>query len=384
VLPVVEAVEPRRMMLVTPAFVEIPISAAARASDPTLSSLRSFDIRLTVTSGDDWLASDLLLRLTSGSFYNPGAGGNAPTPAAWTAFPHLEYDTFVAAPDFGSPTILGRSEGPGAAIFSPSELNVAFGDLEDTGAGTFTVARITVSANAVGTLNGSLFSKAEPGTKQPFTFQIAPLTSEIRGKVFNDVNANGRLDSTESGLARWQVFLDANNNGRLDTNEVSVRTNTRGDYVFTNPGNASHRVRVRVQDTFRRTAPSNGSYNVTLSTGVVSTGKNFGVSQRAKISGFVFNDLDRDRVRDSGEPGLSGWRVYIDRDNDGRFDANETSVRTAADGSWAFDNLSVGSYNIRLVQVSGFVPTSPTNNLITVSVALGSERTGRLFGQRAV
>lgn len=370
------------MLIAAVAFVDVPISAAARAADPTLNDLRTVDVQLQLSGGDDFLAADLRLQLSGGSFYNPGAGGNTPIPAAWKNFPYLQFDTFVAGPNFSTPQVLGRKEGTGSAVFSSSEVNVAWGDVVNTGDGVFTIARLTFSKGATGNLTGSVFTQSLPGAGQSINTFISPPTPTISGKVYNDGNANGRQDSGEANLTRWQVFIDANNNGRLDSNETSVRTNNRGEYRFINPGNTSHRIRVRVQDGFRRVEPSNGSYNVTLGTGVIASGKNFGVTQKARMSGFVYNDTDRDGARDSGESGLSGWRVYIDKNNNGSFNNGEINTRTASNGSFSFDNLAPGTYRLRLVQVGGFSPTSPSSRLITVTLGSGQDRVNLNFGQR--
>jgi len=384
-LAVIEPMEQRRLLSVAITLVNVPIKSAAKAADPTLNNLRTVDVQLQVTGGDDWLASDLKLVLTTGSFYNPGAGGNSPNTALWGTFPHLEFDTWVAAPNFGSVSILGRKEGSGAAVFSSTEVNVAWGDLVNTGDGVWTIARLTMSANAIGNLTGAVFAQSSPGTEFPFNALISPPTSTIKGRVYNDTNANGKQDSGEVGLNRWQVFIDANNNGNLDSNEISVRTNTSGNYTFTNPGdNANHRIRVRVQDGFRRTAPSAGSYNVGIGIGTEATGKDFGVTQKARITGFVFSDNNGNAKRDSGEAGLSGWRVFIDKDGDGKFDTGETMVRSASDGSWAFDNLAPGTYKFGITQVAGFTKTTPTSKTLTVEVAAGGVVGNKLFGQRPV
>ena len=37
-------------------------------------------------------------------------------------------------------------------------------------------------------------------------------------------------------------------------------------------------------------------------------------------SGMKFEDLDADGVKDAGEPGLGGWTIYIDYNDDGVLD----------------------------------------------------------------
>ena len=65
---------------------------------------------------------------------------------------------------------------------------------------------------------------------------------------------------------------------------------------------------------------------MTLTTGQKVTGRNFGVTTAVLISGSVFNDANGDKLRNSGETELSGWRVFVDKDKDGIFDAGENGT----------------------------------------------------------
>jgi hypothetical protein len=50
-----------------------------------------------------------------------------------------------------------------------------------------------------------------------------------------------------------------------------------------------------------------------------------------KAEGTKFDDLDADGVRDAGEPGLAGFRIWADYDNDGASTpASPTTTRTRA------------------------------------------------------
>ena len=78
------------------------------------------------------------------------------------------------------------------------------------------------------------------------------------------------------------------------------------------------------------------------------------------VSGVKFNDLDGDGTRDAGEPGLPGWTVYADQNNNRQLDANEPFVVTGADGSYAL-TLPLGSFNLREVAQTGWVQTAPVS-----------------------
>ena len=67
------------------------------------------------------------------------------------------------------------------------------------------------------------------------TVSLVPLAS-VSGFVFGDYNLNGRLDSSEPGLAGQVVFLDLNGNGTLDPGEPSTTTNASGGYSLHESG----------------------------------------------------------------------------------------------------------------------------------------------------
>lgn len=311
----IEPMELRQMLSISVKFVNVDISSAAKAADATLSSLRTVDVQATVTSGDDFLAGDLLLRLTTGSFYNTGFGGNGPKPNLWSSFPHVQFDTFVAGPNFGDPTILGRKEGSGAAVFSPTEVNAAWGDLADTGAGTFTIARLTMTANATGTITGNVFANSAAGTPKAFSAVIkaAPppvTTGSITGYVYNDQNGNGGKGDAEPKLGGWQVYIDANNNGKLNTGETSVKTRSNGNFTFSDVNAGNHRLRITLKDGWKRTAPTNSSFshNVTVTAGATAVNKKFGVQAVVGSSKLQSTGTDAPRLSQTA----SAWSNTFD------------------------------------------------------------------------
>ncbi len=92
---------------------------------------------------------------------------------------------------------------------------------------------------------------------------------EISGRVFDDLNGNGKQDSGEPGIAGVMVFLDLNNNGRHDPGEPMFVTDAEGDYLFPQLPLTSYKVvqdlRVVSEQTFpKRNAP----FQVTLTNSV--------------------------------------------------------------------------------------------------------------------
>lgn len=76
----------------------------------------------------------------------------------------------------------------------------------------------------------------------------------------------------------------------------------------------------------------------------------------ATISGRMFHDLDGDGVKDPGEPGLEGWTINLDLDDDGSVDQSTT---TDSSGNYAFTSLPAGTHTVFEVLQTGWVATMP-------------------------
>ena len=78
------------------------------------------------------------------------------------------------------------------------------------------------------------------------------------------------------------------------------------------------------------------------------------------IGDRIWVDANGDGVQDAGEPGLPGVPVqlYYDSNNDGTVDALYGSTTSDPNGSYIFDNLPPGAYQV--VVNTGFTPTGYT------------------------
>src|SRR5437588_8214154 len=68
----------------------------------------------------------------------------------------------------------------------------------------------------------------------------------------------------------------------------------------------------------------------------------------ASISGTVFNDVNVNGTFDAGDKGLSGRKVYIDANNNGRLDKGEIFARSKH-GTYTLSGLAAGTYTVREV-----------------------------------
>ncbi|WP_218653149.1 ELWxxDGT repeat protein [Nostoc sp. TCL26-01] len=87
----------------------------------------------------------------------------------------------------------------------------------------------------------------------------------------------------------------------------------------------------------------------------------------AEIRGMKWNDIDGDGVKDTGEPGLQGWTIYLDSNSNGQLDNGEISTTTDANGNYQFTNLRPGIYTVAEVQQPGWKQTFPGTSITTTN-----------------
>jgi hypothetical protein len=257
-------------------------------------------------------------------------------------------------------------------------------------AGTFAVREVpqkgwSVSAPAAGFY--SLTIAAGQGMADLNFGRYHPVT--ITGTVFDDHNANGIRETGDLGLAGRTVFLDLNNSGKPDPGEPSAVTDAGGNYRIIGVRPGTYSLRELLPDGWRISLPVDHFYRLTLTSGQTLTNQNFGNYQPVSISGQVFWDTNANHVKDAGEPGLSGWVVYLDANNNGVLDPGELTATTDASGRYSFLGLPPGTYVVREV-----IPTRtfqrywtqslPTTGSYTISPTEGLSVGGLDFGNVAL
>ena len=106
------------------------------------------------------------------------------------------------------------------------------------------------------------------------------------------------------------------------------------------------------------------------------------------VLGTVWNDLNENGSRESGEPGLEGFTVYLDNNNNAQLDAEESSTTTDANGDYSFDGLANGSYQVRQVLDFGWrnISGGNTSSLVASQVlehsSVARRRSTRIVGGR--
>ena len=275
-----------------------------------------------------------------------------------------------------------NSAAPGESASSFSYLLYTFGS-----PGTYYAGISSAGNNSYNpTTGGGDAGGSSTGDYRLVTTEIFDVTGTIAGFVYDDANGNGVKDAGESGIGGRTVYVDLDNDSVKDAGEVSTTTSSNGSYLFQNLDPGTHKVREIVPPGWSQTFPtSNFGISVSLGAGENVTGKNFLVKQNSvsaggSISGFVYNDLDGDGVKDAGESGITGRQVFIDLDNDSALDAGEMAAMTNGSGQYTFSNLSAGAYKVRQVRPAGWIQTFPLNNYgISVVLATNQNATGKNF-----
>lgn len=114
----------------------------------------------------------------------------------------------------------------------------------------------------------------------------------------------------------------------------------------------------------------NGAHQVEVSARNVVSNVNFGnrrIFEGETISGHKWHDINGDGRRQSEEPGLAGVTIYLDVDNNGQWNEGEPITQTLGQsedapeqlGSYRFEGLLPGIYNVREIVPEGFQQTFP-------------------------
>jgi hypothetical protein len=89
------------------------------------------------------------------------------------------------------------------------------------------------------------------------------------------------------------------------------------------------------------------------------TNNNFGLVQPSSLAGYVYYDQNDNGIKEPGEPGIGGVPVNLTGIDDKGQSVNQTQT-TAADGSYNFTNLRLGTYTLTEQGTPGFLDGKDT------------------------
>ena len=225
----------------------------------------------------------------------------------------------------------------------------------------------------------------------------------VSGFVFADVNGNGVVDGTDTRASNFRVFIDLNQSGQFELGEPVdlVEVGENGEFALSLPVTAPTSVTIRAQSLLQGwtpTVPVGGRFTVFGGPGDSFEGIQFGFrppvgsedpnpdpgpipgDDPGVLLGSVYDDRDRDGVRDFFEPGVGGIQVYVDLNQDGDFDAGEPGDITDNSGAFFIDEVPVGPAQVRIVTPNAWALTSPASGFRAITMVSGGTISNIVFG----
>jgi uncharacterized repeat protein (TIGR01451 family) len=186
--------------------------------------------------------------------------------------------------------------------------------------------------------------------------------ASISGLVYRDNNHNGTPDGgVETGVGGVPVTLTGTDDRGQPVN-TQITTQPDGSYTFPTLRPGIYQV-VETQpagllDGLDLAGNSNGVLtndqvsSIVLKSGTVDSQLDFGELPPSSLAGLVYRDLDNDGSFDHSDTGMVGVTVTLSGNDYLGNPITQTAV-TQADGSYRFDNLPPGTYQLTETQPDG-------------------------------
>lgn len=195
------------------------------------------------------------------------------------------------------------------------------------------------------------------GTSSELTIDFgynSPCSGSVGDLVWHDQNRNGIQDPGEPGLGTITVnLIDSLNNTPI----TSTTTDGSGKYLFNGLCAGNYRVEAVAPAGFVLSTPLQGGNiasdsnpnpsEVVLASdysGEVTIDFGFNTPCTGSIGDFVWNDLNRNGIQNSDEPGINNIRVWL-KDSFSNLVATAT---TTGNGFYQFGGLCAGTYRVEV------------------------------------
>jgi SdrD B-like domain len=196
---------------------------------------------------------------------------------------------------------------------------------------------------------------------------------------------SGTVSNGSSGISAVTVYIDLTNSGVLKSGDPQTKTNTSGHYTLSGLMSGSYTIRQIVPANYHQTSPTSGSgLKETLTPGQIAANLNFTDATNSvlagSISGSLFNDVNANGVRDTGDAALVGRVFYLDLNDDHHLDSGDPTATTDANGNFKFSNLPGDkTYRIRENRPAGWRASYPSSWYYDVTLGSGTNATGKTF-----
>ncbi len=173
--------------------------------------------------------------------------------------------------------------------------------------------------------------------------------AELIGKVYYDVNGNGRYESDEPGLEDIALLIDE---------KTAFTTDRNGSIVLTDLEPGPHSVMLdesTLPEQFKLTSDAFFLHHMKAQS--ASTIYFSAELRPGTVDAHVFYDTNENGMFDEGEPGVSNAEIVLQ--NGKRYQA-----RTDRDGTVLFAQIPPNAYTIRLIPESLVPGSIPLNGLV--------------------
>ncbi|HEC2156370.1 TPA: carboxypeptidase regulatory-like domain-containing protein [Staphylococcus delphini] len=193
-------------------------------------------------------------------------------------------------------------------------------------------------------------------------------TFNLGDKVWEDLNKDGIQNSNEPGIANVKVTLT-----KEDGSTVTATTDKDGNYKFTDLPNGKYTVTFETPDGYEPTQANAGNNDKVDSDGqsvvVVIDNKDDmtidsgfhkpeeveppKVEATFNLGDKVWEDLNKDGIQNSNEPGIGGVTVTLTKE-----DGSTVTATTDENGNYKFTELPNGKYTVTFETPEGYEPTT--------------------------
>ncbi|EGQ1627320.1 YSIRK-type signal peptide-containing protein, partial [Staphylococcus pseudintermedius] len=185
-------------------------------------------------------------------------------------------------------------------------------------------------------------------------------------KVWEDLNKDGIQNSNEPGISGVTVTLT-----KEDGTTVTAKTDDQGNYKFTDLPNGKYTVTFETPDGYEPTKANvgddaldsdgktvevviNNKDDMTIDSGFhkpeeVEPPK---VEATFNLGDKVWEDLNKDGIQNSNEPGIGGVTVTLTKE-----DGTTVTAKTDENGNYKFTELPNGKYTVTFETPDGYEPT---------------------------
>ncbi|WP_020471274.1 SdrD B-like domain-containing protein [Zavarzinella formosa] len=265
----------------------------------------------------------------------------------------------------GLPGVTIQAVGPAGTITTTTGADGSY-SFDNLPAGSYTVSEPTQPPGY-----GSSTPNNPPAITVPAggtgVVNFGETQGSLAGRVWLNYNNQQDFNGPDTAIPGVTITLTGTDSGGNPVNRTTT-TDATGNYNFANVAGGNY-VITETQPTggtfppntdgidFIGTVGSPGtvgadSFTLTLPAGTVLTGYNFTEIPLVSLAGSVYEDVNGNGTKDSGEPGIGGVVVTLTGTNVSGTPVNTTAT-TSADGSYAFANLQPGT-NYTLTE--GVVP----------------------------